>query len=252
MYRAYCFDLDGTLYNGTKPQKEALQFVRNLQSKGIEPYYITNNASVVAEDVQKKLAHFGVEAPLSHIYTSAVAAAIYAKKHFPEERFLLSGEQQLTLAFEREGLHVVEEDPSVVVMGLDRSITYEKLARVALAIQNGATFISTNDDRLIPTEKGLVPGNGSFVHLIQFATRVEPIRIGKPEPFMLSLIQQAGDFKKEEMLMIGDNCDTDIQCGIRFGIDTVHVDTGVTRQEEAMQMKERPTYCVGHLGELFQ
>ena len=34
--------------------------------------------------------------------------------------------------------------------------------------------------------------------------------------------------------MIGDNYDTDIQAGIRFGIDTVHVAGGVTSREEVL------------------
>ncbi len=246
-YRAYCFDLDGTLYSGMKPIEEGLAFVRTLQSEGIEPYYITNNASVTAEDVQRKLAHFSIEAPLSHIYTSAVAAARYAKSKRPNDRYMLYGEDGLHRAFQAEGLLVTADNPDAVVMGLDRQGTYEKLADVALAIQNGATFIATNEDRLIPVERGLVPGNGAFVHLIEYATRVEPIRIGKPEPFMLQLIQEEGGYAKDEMVMIGDNYDTDIQFGIRFGIDTIHVDTGVTRTEEVAQMPKRPTYMVRSL-----
>ena len=34
--------------------------------------------------------------------------------------------------------------------------------------------------------------------------------------------------------MIGDNYDTDIQAGIRFGIDTLHVAGGVTSKEELL------------------
>ena len=32
-----------------------------------------------------------------------------------------------------------------------------------LAIRAGAHFIATNGDKAFPTERGLVPGNGSFV-----------------------------------------------------------------------------------------
>ena len=40
----------------------------------------------------------------------------------------------------------------------------------------------------------------------------------------LDFIQQENGFRKEEMVMIGDNYDTDILAGIRFGIDTIHVE----------------------------
>lgn len=53
----------------------------------------------------------------------------------------------------------MDENPDFVVVGLDRDITYEKLAKACLAVRNGATFISTNGDIAIPTERGLLPGN---------------------------------------------------------------------------------------------
>ncbi|MGQ0517508.1 hypothetical protein ACT453_46520, partial [Bacillus sp. D-CC] len=60
-------------------------------------------------------------------------------------------------------------------------IIYEKLAKACLAVRNGATFISTNGDIAIPTERGLLPGNGSLTSVVAVSTGVEPIFIGKPE-----------------------------------------------------------------------
>ena len=57
---------------------------------------------------------------------------------------------------------------------------------------------------------------------------------------MLGYIQPENGYRKEEMVMIGDNYDTDILAGIRFGIDTVHVEGGVTSKEE-LQVKETAT-----------
>ena len=54
----------------------------------------------------------------------------------------------------------MEKTADYVVIGIDREISYEKLAVACLAVRNGATFISTNGDIAIPTERGLLPGNG--------------------------------------------------------------------------------------------
>ena len=88
-------------------------------------------------------------------------------------------------------------------------------------------FISTNNDHVFPSERGFVPGNGAFTKLVEHSTGVEPLFVGKPEPFMLELIQQKFGFEKEEMIMIGDNYQTDILTGIRMGIHTAHVNSGV-------------------------
>ena len=57
-------------------------------------------------------------------------------------------------------------------------------------------------------------------NLMESATGEKPIFVGKPESHMLGFIQAENGYRKEEMVMIGDNYDTDIQAGIRFGIDT--------------------------------
>ena len=40
-YKAYCLDLDGTVYRGETPIIEAVEFIHYLQGKGIEPLAFT-------------------------------------------------------------------------------------------------------------------------------------------------------------------------------------------------------------------
>lgn len=42
---------------------------------------------------------------------------------------------------------------------------------------------------------------------------------------------------KDEVAMVGDLYETDIMSGINAGIDTIHVQTGVTSKEELAQKK---------------
>lgn len=49
--------------------------------------------------------------------------------------------------------------------------------------------------------------------------------------------------------MIGDNYNTDILAGIRFGIDTIHVGGGVTSQEEVLGKEIQPTFLYDTLGD---
>ncbi len=156
---------------------------------------------------------------------------------------MMIGEIGLEEALVSEGFELTTQNPDVVVVGIDRSITYEKLAAASLAIRAGAHFIATNGDRAFPTEKGLVPGNGSFVKLLESTTDRTAIYVGKPEPHMLHFIQQKG-YTKDEMVMIGDNYETDIQAGIRFGIDTIHVEGGVTSLKTVMGQLEHRHLCI--------
>ncbi|WP_233189605.1 MULTISPECIES: TIGR01457 family HAD-type hydrolase [unclassified Sporosarcina] len=248
-YKAYCFDLDGTMYRGSEPIQEAVDFVAACQAEGRGTYFITNNAALTRTAQQKKLASFGVSTETDFIMNSATTLARYCKQHYDGANVMMIGEEGLREALELENITITTTNPDVVVMGLDRQVTYDKLANACLAIRNGAHFLGTNQDIKFPTEKGLVPANGSFLKLMEAATDTKPLIVGKPEPHMLEFIRQQGMYEKEDMILIGDNYDTDIMAGIRYGIDTAYVATGVTRREDVLKKAQQPTYMLNSLAE---
>lgn len=250
-YKAYCFDLDGTVYRGSEGIQSAIRFIQHLQKEQIDCFFVTNNSSKTSQQFQQSLKKIGLHVSEQSIYSSALATAKYVKKHFHNGTVQFIGSEGLRIALENENISLTDDiNVDVVVMGIDVDISYEKLSRACLAIQNGAKLIGTNEDVKFPTEKGLVPGNGSFVRLVANVTSVEPLFMGKPSSVLLEMIQDDYGFSKEEMVMIGDNYDTDIMSGIRFGCDTIHVNTGVTSTEIVKLKEKLPTYCIENLEEL--
>lgn len=247
-YKAYCLDLDGTVYRGNTPVPEAARFVRSLQERGIEPFYVTNNASKTIGELHEKLEKVGVRADKARIMSSAVAAAKYIQRWYPGKTVYLVGSRGLEEALDDHGIKRVEKQADIVLMGLDPQINYEKLSRACLEIQHGAVFLSANQDLAFPTEEGFLPGNGAFTVLVAQSTDVDPVYIGKPEIHMLEAIQHEWEFEKQDMVMIGDNYDTDILAGIRFGIDTVHVNTGVTAMDVVLKKDRSATHVLENLG----
>lgn len=252
-YKAYCFDLDGTVYRGKKGIDSAVHFIHKLQQAQIDYFFVTNNSSKTREQLQKALANIGIDTPSRRIYSSALTTAKYISQHYQDAEIFMVGSDGIRSALEAEGIRIVDTDearPDVVVMGIDPQVDYVKLVKASLAVQNGAKLIGTNEDIRFPSELGFIPGNGSFVRLVANVAAVEPIYIGKPSPVMLEVIQEEHGFEKEEMVMIGDNYETDILCGIRFGCDTIHVNTGVTSTESVLQKEQIPTYCIESLDEI--
>jgi 4-nitrophenyl phosphatase len=146
-----------------------------------------------------------------------------------------------------KGFKEADEDADFVVTGIDREITYEKLAVACLAVRNGARFVSTNGDIALPTERGLLPGNGAFTSLIAVSTQTKPLFIGKPESIIMEQALQVLGTGKNETLMVGDNYDTDILAGMRAGLDTLLVHTGVTTKELLEGYEQKPTYTIDTL-----
>ncbi|MFY4775542.1 TIGR01457 family HAD-type hydrolase [Metabacillus sp. RGM 3146] len=248
-YKGFLIDLDGTMYKGTEKIEEAGDFIHALNKKGLPYLFVTNNSSRTPEQVAEKLNGFDIPAKPEQVFTTSQATANYIYEKKQGFSVYVIGEEGILKAVQDKGFTLTEEQPDFVIVGIDREISYEKLAIACLGVRNGATFISTNGDIAIPTERGLLPGNGSLTSVITVSTKVEPIFIGKPEPIIMEQALKVLGTNKEETLMIGDNYDTDIMAGIRSGLDTLIVHTGVTSSTHLLQYKDQPTYAVNSLAE---
>ena len=246
-YEGYLIDLDGTMYRGNESIEGAKEFITNLQKQSIPHLFITNNSTSTRHSVVNKLARFGIHTTKEQILTSAIAAANYIQANHQGKRIYMIGEEGLQDALAQSGLTITAEDSDYVVVGLDRELTYEKLAKACLLIRNGAKFISTNKDRAIPTDKGLIPGNGSITTLVEVSSGVKPIYIGKPEHIMMQQALQYLKLPKEKVLMVGDNYETDILFGIHANVDTLMVLTGFSSKEDLLHVGLQPTYVEENL-----
>lgn len=249
-YEGYLIDLDGTIYRGNEIIEGAEEFIRAIRDSGRPYLFLTNNSSKTQEDVASHLNGMGIETLPEHVFTSSLAAAKYIKHQKDDARCYVIGEDGLIDAIQKEGMTVVPDEAcDFVVFGIDRHITYEKYAKACLAIRNGATFISTNSDNAIPTEHGLLPGNGALTSVISVSTNQEPIFIGKPESIIMKEALEVLGTNAENTLMVGDNYNTDIKAGIQSGIDTLMVFTGVTPFDMYPNLEVKPTYHVQNLRE---
>ena len=119
--KRYCFDLDGTVYRGKMGIPTAVDFIQALQAQGNQPFYVNDNSSKTREQLQQALRDIGIEAPVSNIYSSALATAKYVAKHFAEAKVQVIGSDGIRAALELEGIQVLPHnlEADVFVMGID-------------------------------------------------------------------------------------------------------------------------------------
>lgn len=252
-YKGYLIDLDGTMYKGADEIDGAKQFIDYLNQHDIPHLYVTNNSTKVPEDVVKKLAGFGIEAKPEEVVTSALATAHYIKQENAQASIYVIGESGLRQALLNQGLTLIDDTHvDYVVVGLDTKVDYDKFSQGTLGVRNGAKFISTNQDISIPNERGFLPGNGAITSVITTSTKVQPTFIGKPQPIIMDMAMDVINLSKEEVAMVGDLYETDIMSGINAGIDTIHVQTGVTSKEELAEKDQQPTYTFKDLNEVIK
>ncbi|OBC00200.1 HAD-IIA family hydrolase [Mycobacterium sp. 852002-40037_SCH5390672] len=245
-YDCLLIDLDGTAFRGREPTEGAVQALAQVRGRA---YFVTNNASRSADEVAAHLTDLGFSATADEVATSAQSAArLLADQLPPDSPVLIVGTEALANEIAAAGLRPVrryEDDPAAVVQGLSLTIGWPDLAEAALAIRSGALWVAANVDLTLPTERGLLPGNGSLVAALRAATGGEPQVAGKPAPALLRDAAARGDFRAP--LVIGDRLDTDIEGANAAELPSLMVLTGVNSARDAVYAKpaQRPTY-LGH------
>ena len=250
-YAGYMIDLDGTIYRGKEKIPAAKRFIERLQEHDIPFLFVTNNSTQAPIKVVENLANnFDIHVKEENVYTSALATADYIADLNKDKRSVyVIGEVGLKQAILDKGFHFEETNPDYVVVGLDYDVTYHKFELATLAIKRGAKFIGTNADTNLPNERGLVPGAGSVIALVECSTQQKATYIGKPETIIMEKALERLGLPKNEVVMVGDNYMTDIKAGINFGIDTMLVYTGVSTRELVRKQEIAPTIELGSLDE---
>ena len=245
-YECLLIDLDGTVFRGASPTPGA---VRSLDEVHGRKLFVTNNASRSADQVAAHLRELGFTATGADVVTSAQSAAhILAGQLSPESPVLIVGTEALANEIATVGLRPVrryDDDPVAVVQGLSTTIGWPDLAEAALAIRAGALWVAANVDPTLPTERGLLPGNGSLVAALRAATDAEPRVAGKPAPQLFQDAVARGDFRAS--LVVGDRLDTDIEGANAAKLPSLMVLTGVNTARDAVYAEpaRRPTF-IGH------
>lgn len=241
-------DLDGTVYQGP----EVIPGAREALEAGDErQLYVTNNASRSPAEVAEHLRELGFDAGDEDVVTSSQSAArLLSEQLDPESAVLVVGTEALCAEVEKVGLRAVRrfaDGPVAVVQGHSPATDWAILAEATLAIRAGALWIAANVDSTLPTERGLVLGNGSMVAALRTATGREPVIAGKPAaPLMHDALERAGASKP---LVVGDRLDTDIAGANAVGVESLLVLTGVSTTADLLRasVDHRPTYIASSL-----
>lgn len=250
-YDSWLFDLDGTVWEGGRLLPSAKEVINNAS---VPVAYITNNASRSPLDVALMLTEVGLTTSEEQVLTSAQAAVEMSLENLcqGDKVFVLGSEAFKALA-SKAGFVVVdsaEDLPSAVLQGHNPETGWVQLSEAALCIRNGARYFVSNLDTTLPSERGLLVGNGSMVAAVVSATGVTPISAGKPDPTMF--FSAAKKLGSQKPLAIGDRLNTDIAGGVAAGMDSLHVLTGVSSHFDVLRatIAERPCYLAESLDSL--
>lgn len=238
--RLFVLDMDGTFYLGEEILEGSLDFLKKVEERGKKFLFFTNNSSKSPALYMEKLKRMNCIVTREQIMTSGDVAIHCLKEEFPGKTVYLLGTPALEQSFREAGIRLVEEEPDIVMVGFDLTLTYRKLERACTFIRSGAEFLATHMDVNCPTEQGMIPDCGAMCSAITCSTQRQPRFLGKPGSKTLGMVLSASGFQKEEVAFVGDRLYTDVAAGVNNGAKGILVLSGETKEEDLASSGIRP------------
>lgn len=251
--RLFLFDMDGTIYEGQRVFPGTIPLLEYIRQNGGRTVFVTNNSSRSVQDYVARLEGMGITASEADFFTSSQATAELLNREHPGETVFCVGTDSLVEELRRSGIVVTteyQEAVSVVLIGYDTQLRYEKLWDACRLLKKDVAYLATNPDWVCPTEFGAVPDCGSICKMLEYATGKWPRFIGKPAPDMIHAACRLTGIPERDAVVLGDRLYTDIAAGNNAGVDTICVLTGEATEAEILENRTKPRYTFSSVAEL--
>ena len=258
------FDSDGVLVRGPSAVPEAPEAIARLGSIG-KPYFVlTNDASALPETRAARYAELGLAIEAGRIISSGLLLEEYFRSRgLGGARCVVLGTEDSAGYARQAGGNVVpfDEDFEVLVIGDQEGFPFVEATGKVLStlfrrVDSGKPthLVVPNPDLMYPEGDGYCFASGAVAQLFEAAmgqryqgrAGLEFARLGKPNPAMFEeAVRRCGT---RNVVMIGDNPETDIRGANQAGITSVLVDAGLSPVDPSLLPEpDRPTYRIRSL-----
>jgi HAD superfamily hydrolase (TIGR01458 family) len=242
------FDLDGVLYVGNTPTAGAIEAVNAIRAQGITCRFVTNTSTLSIASIQHKINALGFNVVQSEILSAPQAALNFLKSQKnPICRLLLADDVKKDFAqFAQSGTKA----NFIIVGDIGNSWSYQMLNEVFACLMKGAKLIAIHKNRFWQTDNGLHMDIGAFIAGLEYASNTKAMIIGKPSSDFFNAVLADMQLSAEEVLMIGDDIDSDVGGAQAAGIKGVLVRTGKYRQAYADASPIQPDALIDSVADL--
>jgi HAD superfamily hydrolase (TIGR01450 family) len=262
-YEALLFDAYGVLVHVAGPMPGAPELIARL-NEIVKPYcVVTNDASRLPDSTAARYRRYGLEVDSERIITSGMLLKDYFAKHrLQGARCAVLGPRDSERYVELAGGEVVPPDTQFDALVIGDESGFEFLETVDTALTTLFKLIDRgrNVHLVLPNPDLIYPAGvdsfgiaaGSVAMLFEAALRrryrdrpgLEFTRLGKPYPHLYeAAIARCGT---RNVVMIGDQLETDIAGARAAGIDAALITTGVSLDDVASVPENmRPTWLIG-------
>lgn len=249
--RALLLDFDGVLALAGRAIEGSPEAIEALGTRGI-PFRVISNTSLSSRaTLAERVARRGVTIPADHWITALSVSAAWTARHFPgQPLFVLTSDDGRTeFAGQRllNGEEAAAPDAwaaAVIVGDSPEMLTWANVNAAFGLVRRGARLIAMHRNKWWITPAGPTIDSGAYVAAIEFATDTRARVIGKPSREAFSegvrvVRAELPGIRRDEILMVGDDIESDVGGGHRAGLRTALVLTGKHGEAELAAARSR-------------
>ena len=265
MYPVLLLDAYGVLVHTSGALPGAAQLIDTLNRTKKTYYILTNDASKLPATSAELFQSFGLAIAPDRIITSGSLLTDYFTRHQLENKpCAVLGPEDSVRYVELAGGRVVKaQDPfEVLVIGDESGYPFLETIDTVLSglfkkFDHGADvqLVLPNPDLIYPkADQGFGIASGSIALILEAALerrypgrpQLKFARLGKPHAAIFNEALKRS--RTMDMVMIGDQLETDIRGAARFGLDSVLVNTGIAMvNPDGVDATVQPTYFLDKL-----
>ena len=263
-YAVILFDSFGVLASSNIVLPGAVELIAELNRTGKTYFVLTNDASALPESRSQNYAKLNLTIRPDQIITSGgLLSRYFAEENLQGLRCVVLGPEDSVRYVEEAGGEVVPvgESFDAVVIGDQSGFPFletmdQVMSDLFRMIDQGENvrFILPNPDLIYPDGDGFGFASASIALLFESALKLRYperddltfIRLGKPHKAIFAeALRRSGT---RDMVMIGDQLETDIKGANDFGLDSALVGTGIAIHDlSSVPESMRPTYTMRSL-----
>ena len=229
MIRGLLLDLEGVLYEGTDAVPGAAEAVAALRANGLALRYLTNTTTQPRRAIAERLQAMGFAVEAGQIFTPP-AAAVLSLRSMGAQRVHLAAAATLAEDFAAFELVEAQALPNALVLGdLYKDFTWERLNPLFQQMADGVPLIALHKNRICKREEGISLDLGPFVAALEYASGKQAQVVGKPSVAFFNLALDSLGLPPGEVLMVGDDIESDIGGAKGAGLPALQVRTGKYR-----------------------
>lgn len=244
MIEGLLLDLSGVLYIENCAISGAVNSLQRLQESALRIRYLTNTTRSPRTHIHQQLCKLGFDIDISKLFTAPMAAHAYLESHNLYPYMLIHPD--LMVEFE-DRLKPASAHNAVLIGDADQAFTYNNINNAFRLLMQGLPLICMGKNRYFKQQDGLSIDAGAFVVALEYASGQSATVTGKPEKEFFLSATRSMHIDPQQVIMIGDDVESDINAACDAGMQAILVKTGKYRPGDEDKFSSPNAICVNDI-----